>query len=122
MMTMVMPSLGKRLQHGNDLGGLCRSQSCQGFVEQENARLSRQRAGQFHQPKLFRRQATGNTVGDIEKADAGNGVGGKAPGVDVIPGMHVSADHDIIGDRQPWKRPHDLEGAADAGIRKADAA
>ena len=28
---------------------------------------------------------------------------------------HVGADHDVVGDRHARERPHDLEGAADAG-------
>ena len=107
---------GERSQHGNDLGGFAGSESRQGFVEKKNVRTSRQRAGEFHQSKLLGRQLAGNAIGDIEKTDAGDGVGGKPAGVVVVLGVDIGADNDIVGDRQSRKWPHDLESAADARV------
>ena len=77
--------------------------------------LAGERARQLHQAQLARRQLAGEAVRIVGEADAGHGVGGKAARLGVRGGAHVGADDDVVGDRHARERPHDLEGAADAG-------
>ena len=101
MMTMVMPSCASRRIDGDHLLGFAVAEARQRLVEQQDARLAGERAGQLHQPQLAcvvsspaRRSAI------LGQADAGDRFG-REPRVASASGRgaHVGADHDVVGHR-----------------------
>ena len=56
------------------------------------------------------------------QADARDRRVGQAARLGVRAGAHVGADHHVVGHRHAHERTHDLEGAADAQLRRAGAA
>ena len=96
--------------------GLGVAEAGQRLVEQQDARLPGERARQLHQAQLACVVSSPARRCAIRgQADAGDRLGGEPARLRVGVGAHVGADHDVVGHRHARERPHDLEGAADAG-------
>ena len=81
MITIVMPSLGERADHRHDFADLAVPEPGQGLVEQQEARLTGERARQLHQAQLPGGEARGLAVGDLREPDARDRAVGQRPGV-----------------------------------------
>src|SRR4051794_4909983 len=65
---------GEPLNHFHNLIGFIVPEARERFVEQQDARLACQRAGELHQPQFLGGEFAGDPVGDTGQADAGDRV------------------------------------------------
>ena len=113
------PLVAQPLQHDEHLGDVRRRQGRRRLVENENARLARQRLGDLDHLPARQRQVLDERHGmDVRGAGARERLLGDAPlraPVDEAEPSRRIADRDIVGDRQVRNERQLLEDADDAG-------
>ena len=101
-------------QDRDDAVHLGRPQARHHLVEQQQFRIGGERARHFQPLAVGQGQGGGALLALVVEVEAAQHlVRALARGVDV-PTMQQRADDDIVLDAERRKRPHDLEGAADA--------
>ena len=107
--------LAVELAQGRDHAvGLGRPQPRHHFVEQQEPRLGRERAGDFEPLAIRQRQRRGELVTLVEEVEpAQQRLRVLARRADIVP-VQQRADDDVVLDAERRKRPHQLEGAGDA--------
>ena len=101
--------------HGGELGWI---EPGQDFVEQQEARFRRQRAGEFQPLSPRDREASGGLVQQFPEADQPRDLRGRIARRRARAPRQVCADRNVLVHGQPGERPHDLERAGDAAPRQ----
>src|SRR6516164_760741 len=84
------------------------------FVEQDQSRLRRERAGELHQPQFAICQPAGQCIGAGAEPDPVERGRRHTPRGAIVSSTHKSADSNVFEHGHPRERAHDLKGAADA--------
>ena len=107
------------LQDRHDAVGLGRPQARHHLVEQQQFRIGGERARHFQPLAVGQRQRRGALRALVVEVEAAQHLVRMRARVRHVTAVQQRADDDVVLDGERRKRPHDLEGAADAAPANA---